>query len=710
VTLSRARAALAATLLFAAATPWVLRPWFGARDALPRAEGPMSGMLDADLSLNLWILGWTAHAILTDPAHLFDGNIYYPAPNTIAGSENMLAHLPVTVPALAASGNVLVVLKAMALESFVLAGLAMFLLVHHHTRDAGAALLAGAAYTFAPWRVHTLPQPQYLGAQYLPLALLAVDCWLERRRVRALAGLAAALALQALACLYLGYFAFVAVPVYALVRLARAPAEKARAAAGLAAGFAAGALVALPVALPYLHARAEHVIPTQEVGTVAAFGWQPLTYLRPAVLAGVLGIVPVAVLLGGLAARLVPRPGPAPLPAPGGATWALLAAGVLCSAGPYLLLPGREALPLPYLLLYRLVPGFASLRAPSRFFIVTAAALSALAGYELARATARLSRRLRVTAGVLLALACVASAAPRPAPVVAAHLGVHAPPLYRWLARQPRDGAVLEVPAWQVEGDIAGQLASGRYMVASTLHWHPLLNGYTAYPPPTAEFLAAAIRRLPDPDALAVLVDSVDVRWIVVHGARWPETPGLAPAARFGDDQVFAVTRAPVRPWRAALLPRARARAADTLEGTPTVPLALACRAGRLLEVTPPAAMLPVPSPIPVRVRFANASPCRWPALGVRRDGLVGLTYRWTAPSGRTFPDGAFTRLLHDVAPGETVDTTMLVFPGSEPGTWRLEARLVQEGLPEPLARESATVEVKLFVRPSAALESGPSG
>ena len=59
MTLSRARAALAATLLFAAATPWVLRPWFGARDALPRAEGPMSGMLDADLSLNLWILGWT---------------------------------------------------------------------------------------------------------------------------------------------------------------------------------------------------------------------------------------------------------------------------------------------------------------------------------------------------------------------------------------------------------------------------------------------------------------------------------------------------------------------------------------------------------------------------------------------------------------------------------------------------------------------------
>jgi hypothetical protein len=692
---SRARAALAATLFFAAATPWVLRPWFAASDALPRAEGSMGGMLDADLYLNAWILGWTAHAAVHEPTRLFDGNIYYPAENTLAGSENMLAHLPVTVPALALGGNVLVALKAMALESFVLAGLAMFLLVHHHTRDTGAALLAGAAYTFTPWRVHTLPQPQYLGTQYLPLALLAVDCWLERRRPRALLGFAAAMALQAYACVYLGYFAFVTVPLYALVRLARAP-RPARAALGLAAAGAAGALAVLPLALPYLHARAEHLIPPQDVGTLAAFGWQPATYLRPAIVAGVLGIVPVAVLACGLLARLLPGRGGEERRAPVAATWALLAAGLLCSAGPFLFLPGDHALPLPYLALHRLVPGFASLRAPSRFFIVTAAALSALAGYELARATARRPHRFRVMTGALLALACVVTAAPRPAPVVAAHLGAEAPPVYRWLAEQPH-GAVLEVPAWQVEGDIAGQLLSGRYMVASTLHWHPLLNGYTAYPPPTAEFLAAAIRRLPDPEALGVLVDSVDVRWIVAHGLRWPETPGLDPVARFGDDRVYAVTRPAAHPWRAELLPRARARAGKTLEGTPTAPLAPPCRAARLLELAPPPAMLPVPSPIPVRVRFANASPCRWPALGVRRHGLVGLTYGWTAPSGRSFPDGAFTRLLHDVAPDETVDTTMLVFPGGELGAWRLEARLVQEGVAEPLARQTTTVEVRPF-------------
>ncbi len=693
--MSPARAALAATVLFAIATPWVLRPWFAAPDALPRAEGAMGGMLDADLYLNTWILGWTAHAAAHEPGRLFDGNIFYPAGNTLAGSENMLAHLPVTVPALALGGNVLVALKAMALESFVLAGLAMFLLVYHHTRDAGAALAAGAAYTFAPWRVHTLPQPQYLGTQYLPLALLAVDCWLERRRPRALVGLAAALALQFSACVYLGYFAFVTVPLYALARLVRTP-RPAGAAFGLAVAGATGALVVLPLALPYLHARAEQVIPVHDASLLTAFGWQPATYLRPAILVGVIGIVPVAALACGLLTRLLPARAAAARPSPVAATWILLAAGILFSAGPYLLLPAGHTLPLPYLALHRLVPGFASLRAPSRFFIVAAAALAALAGYELARVTARLPRGVRVIAGGLLAVACVVTAAPHPARVVAAHLGADAPPVYRWLATQP-PGAVLEVPAWQVEGDIAGQILSGRYMVASTLHWHPLLNGYTAYPPPSAEFLASAIRRLPDPEALAVLVDSVDVRWIVTHGLAWPATAGLDPVARFGNDQVYAVTRPPGRPWRAELLRRARAAGGATLEGTPIAPLPPACRSARILDLVPPPTMLPVPSPIPVRVRFGNRSACRWPALDVRRDGLVGLTYGWTAPSGQTFPDGAFTRLLHDVAPGETVDTTMLVFPGGELGSWQLEARLVQEGVPEPLAQRTAGVEVRAF-------------
>src|SRR6185436_10684914 len=99
----------------------------------------------------------------------------------IAGSENMLAHLPVTAPVYQATESALAVLKAVLLESFVLSGLAMWAFVYFHTRSFAAALAAGAVFTLAPWRVQNVPHPQYLGIQYVPLALLGVDVWLERR-------------------------------------------------------------------------------------------------------------------------------------------------------------------------------------------------------------------------------------------------------------------------------------------------------------------------------------------------------------------------------------------------------------------------------------------------------------------------------------------------------------------------------------------------
>ena len=267
-----------AAACYAIATPWVLRPWFLARDLLPHAAGAMGSMVDADLYLNVWILAWIAHAALTDPARLYDGNIFYPAPNTIAGSENMLAHLPITAPVLALTGNALVMLKAYVLESFVLSGVAMFLFVRHHTRSVPAALLAGAAFTFTYFRAQTIPQPQYLGIQYLPLALLCVDLWLERRRVGWLVGLALAIGLQALSCVYIGFFTLIAVPVYALLRLLDVRERRGAAAAGLLAAFGCGVVALLPAALPYLRARAEGTIPQHDPAMIRYFSWAPWEY------------------------------------------------------------------------------------------------------------------------------------------------------------------------------------------------------------------------------------------------------------------------------------------------------------------------------------------------------------------------------------------------------------------------------------------------
>src|ERR1700674_4669230 len=62
----------------------------------PLASAPAHRSLNhnADAELNAWIVSWIPHALATDPAHLFDGDIFAPERNTLAYSE------PLILPAL----------------------------------------------------------------------------------------------------------------------------------------------------------------------------------------------------------------------------------------------------------------------------------------------------------------------------------------------------------------------------------------------------------------------------------------------------------------------------------------------------------------------------------------------------------------------------------------------------------------------------------
>ena len=723
-------AACLAVALYLVITPWVLRPWLLGSDLLPRDAGAYAPMENADLYLNAWILAWIARAALLDPGSIFEGNAFHPAANTIAGSENMLAHLPVTVPAWVASGSALVVLKAMAVESFVLAGLCMFLFARRQTGSVAAALVAGAAFTFAPWRVQSFPHPQYLGTQYLPLALLAVDVWVERRTRAALAGLAAALALQILACLYLGYFSLFGVAAYAAARLWWGPVERRwSATAWLGGAMALGALAVVPIAIPYLKARAAGIIPPFDPSRFQGHTWAPWSYLSPAFV-GLGGLVVVLVALDvvvrGVRGATSSHAPAAADPSDADATsvrsrrralWIMAATGVLLSTGPYLTLPGGAVVPTPYLLLYRIVPGFSAIRGPRRFFILVLAALSALLAHAFVRWTRALPPAARGALALVLVLGCAVAAAPHPSPTLPANVGEHTPPVYRWLAQQQGDGAVLEVPGSAIDGDLVGNLRNAEYMLASTTHWRPILNGFSGYEPPSSSFLTSAIRRLPDPRALDALVRSVDVRWIVLHRdrlaggeiARWAnvDVPGLVRVATFGDTEVYEISRPTDGAWRDGVRtsPPLTGR---TLTGLPTAPLADECRKARILGVDMPPVIALVPFPVPITVRFANDSSCTWPAVAVRTDGLVGLTYRWYTPAGELRAQGPFSRLLADVPPGATVEDTFVVIPPGgvvsdtavdtdvvgESGRWRLDVVLEQSGVAEPLATQSETIQL----------------
>lgn len=732
---SRGKSLALATAVFVAVAFVGFRPLFTRWNDLPTyGGGDVPAMALADRNLNVWILGWVAHALSTDPARLFDGNILHPARDTIAGSENMLAHAPFTVPVLLATGNSAYVLKIMMFESIVLTALAAWLVIRHHARDDAAATLAGVLLTLSPWRyepsgVHAgvAAEPQYLGFQFLPLALLATAIWFERGTRLAWLGIAAAVALQALASFYLGYVTFAILPVYAAVlawqatrpgdgppRVAAgapsvprgsAPASAMRRLVGVAgAMMLAGALV-VPAALPYLRLRRSGVVPSYDVEFVARLSAPPWSYLAPsglrlvgpiaAAVAVVLGIARVAQAVG-----LLPREERSRAARAGeAAAWAMLAGGLVLAWGPYQDLPGGLRVPLPFGFLWRFVPGFSAMRGAGRFVVVLSLACSLLAGYAIASLRTRLGRA-RWPLSASLAGAALLLAARHPVPTEPSGIGADAAPAYRFLAARPPGEALLELPAKAGEDDLRGLTVDSQYMLASTVHWQPLLNGYTAYEAPSRYVLAAIAQRLPAPDALARMLSLVDLRWVLVHGARLsPEqraafaagTPGLRETIRDGDDVLYEVVAARA-PGRAGDLDRIEAAA--SLEGTPRRALDEGCRRGSIGIQLPVGGVFHRFAKERLRATIANAGDCTWPALGAGDRGLVMLEYAWLDDADRVVVTGTPGRLGRDVPAGTTIEEPLFVLT-PRPGTARrLRVTLRQQGEKEAIAGWEAPVEV----------------
>src|SRR5204862_5003530 len=116
-----------------------------------------------DTLFNCWVLLWTSGQVLRavggDPAalaHYWDGNIFYPAPLTLAYSEHLTPQMLEALPILAATGNIALAYNVLFLTTIVLSDLGMYLLLRELTNQPLAAFLAGPAVAFAPCRIDQL--------------------------------------------------------------------------------------------------------------------------------------------------------------------------------------------------------------------------------------------------------------------------------------------------------------------------------------------------------------------------------------------------------------------------------------------------------------------------------------------------------------------------------------------------------------------------
>jgi hypothetical protein len=474
----------------------------------PQAAHLATGVSDfGDSLLNAWALAWVAHAVATRPASLFDANIFHPEAGTLAYSETLLLPGLILAPVLWLGADPILVHNLLLLGACIASGVTMFVLVRALTGHAGAALVAGAVFALAPYRMEIYAKVQLQLTWWWPLALLAlhrVASAPSRRNALALGLLVAA---EAYTCLYYGIFGGIGVGVVACVLLVTLRGRRGHVLGALAVAAGIALLAVAPLAMVY--GTASRTVGERSLDDVRRGSALPGDYLR-AHPEGWLHGDPKHP--GDGERRLFPG----------------FAAPVLAAAA---LVPPIDVAVIGYLALAGTAfdlslgvngPGFQSLydrvwplralRVVARFAMLVALATAVLAGFGVARLCRGRPASLQI-ALVVIALAAV-TAEGRMQPVALSFLPDRAPAVYSWLAGQP-PGVVCEYPVNHLEGRLGPQ--DPTYMYYSTRHWQPLLNGYSGFAPPSYLELLDRVGDFPD-DASVNYLRARGVRYLLVHG------------------------------------------------------------------------------------------------------------------------------------------------------------------------------------------------
>ena len=500
---------------------------------------------EGDSRLVIWTLAWDSHAILTG-APLFDANMFHPAGEALAWAEHHVGIALFALPVYALTGNPVLAYWVIWLVAFPLNGLAMQALAYRVTRDRVAAFGAGLVYAFCFFRMHHAHgHLQMLWTWALPLIPLAIARWVEHPSLVRAAVVAALVVLQALSSWYLAVFAALLSLSALLFLLSRRRVAPAHVVSGSIA-LAASAWLLAWFATPYLRVRAGGSV--EAAGNAADLA----SYLVP----------PQNTWLGQLLiehSAMTPRwiwgeqtlyvgMTALALAVSGGWAWrknadrlsaSVLAAGAVAfflSLGPW---NGWSVYDL-----FAQLPAMSLVRAPARFAVVVMVALALLVSVAVADFRIRLRR---VAPWALAALAVLGLSEsyvinfPGGKP---ARMAI--PDLYRDL-RTLAPGAIVSLPSY---ADSPEAFREADYLLFSTAHWYPTLNGFGRQNPPGHGPTMQTVSRFPDPDAVQRLCD-LQVRYVVLHAdraerlkeaaARAESEPGISLVRHDGNAWLFRV-------------------------------------------------------------------------------------------------------------------------------------------------------------------------
>ncbi|HEY3054908.1 MAG TPA: hypothetical protein VGK31_03135, partial [Thermoanaerobaculia bacterium] len=446
-----------------------------------------------DPYINIWILDWDDYATFHQPLSLFEANIFYPAHDTLAFSENLYGIALFLMPFRALGVGPVTAHNIAMLAGFAFSGFAAYLLGVRLTGSFIAGMAAGVFHAFVPFRFTHLPHVQHVFAGWVPLLLVALLDSIDRPSWRTASLFGAVFLINGLTNIHWLLFGSFAIGVTALLFVI---AGVRRWRELVMVTCLAAALLA-PFLIPYLRVGVtrdwsetkwysatwnDWLVVSHRIRNYAVFR-DDRVYPEMRLFPGALSLI-AAIAAIALAPRYIR-----------GVTLGLLwtVIGVLGSLGLNFYF---------HQFLFDAVPGFRGIRVPARWAEIAYVGLAML----IAVATAFIARRKWWVAAVIPLLFVVELL---PAPIRWFRVPLELSDVYRWLAAQPAV-AVVELPI-----DIAGSEYLYAYRAVS--HHRNLVNGASGVVPPEWYRFSAMFKSFPIPDEFGDELRRVGCDFVIVH-------------------------------------------------------------------------------------------------------------------------------------------------------------------------------------------------
>lgn len=523
---------------------------------------------DADGQFSIWNIAWVARTVVADPLHLFDANIFHPHKLTLAYSEANILPGIAGAPAWWLTRNPWLTLNVVLLLGLASSFACTYLLLLYVTGSRVGGTCGGIVYAFCPYVFSHLSHIQLLMTGGIPLSMLMlhrlVDTWRLQPEgtpstpvasgfSRKALTLGLALAAQALSCAYYGVFAGLMVGFAALLlAVSRGLLRNRPYWSSIAIAAVTSLVIVGPFFVPFKLVQAESGF-GRSVEDTARWSARPHGYLVSsanahrwllewarqfgpwdevlfpglfALIAGSAGMV--------IAARRASRDRET--------AWLYGTLAVLAFWGSFGPNAGL------YRVLYFL-PTFSFLRAPSRLGLVVVLCLAVFAAFAVRALLNAVAPRARGAIAVVAVAAAIGDLIIVPlqwyrAPII--------PSGYAALEGVPR-GAIAEFPFY---GERIAFPLHAQYMLFSTRHWLPMVNGYSDVIPLDFREAGVILGGFPSNDAFTALAKR-RVRYIAVHWDMYagrdaeirarlePFRPSLRVLSEDGRMSLFEVVRYP---------------------------------------------------------------------------------------------------------------------------------------------------------------------